>query len=372
LPPGAYPQVAPLGELPTAYSPYATALPAADTYASVAPTADQSVAISSAPSATLIASQRGRQAGRGLLLFIVAALSLAAGAGATFIVLSKSKPSRDERVISTVPPIATNEQSVQQSSAIAKPAKPAEPASTDFTTAEKSPSVSSAVQPPSLSESATTRFAAPTPAPEPPTPAVAVPAAPPAPRVTLDQIQSLVKSLETAKVAIAEHNFALADAELANAQSLAALPKHKEAVARLKEVGGYVRQFRAAVAGAVAGMKGGETFKVGNSTQVAFVEGFSDKVILRIAGMNRTYPFNDMPPGLAVAIADFKLPQPAAATRVVKGAYLLLHKRADSETQEKGAALWQEAQAAGANVGHLMPFLTDNYADFAKDVPTGE
>jgi len=114
-------------------------------------------------------------------------------------------------------------------------------------------------------------------------------------------------------------------------------------------------------------MKGGETFKVGNSTQVAFVEGFSDKVILRIAGMNRTYPFNDTPPGLAVAIADFKLPQSSPASRVVKGAYLILHKRADSETQEKGQALWQEAQAAGANVGHLMPFLTDDYADFLKD-----
>jgi hypothetical protein len=133
-----------------------------------------------------------------------------------------------------------------------------------------------------------------------------------------------------------------------------------------------VKQFRDAIVAAVKGMQAGETFKVGNSTQVSFVEGLHDKVILRIAGMNRTYPFNDMPPGLALAIADFKLPASNPMSRVVKGAYLLLHKRADSETQEKGRALWQDAQAAGANIAHLMPFLTDHYADFSKDVASGE
>jgi predicted xylose isomerase-like sugar epimerase len=54
---------------------------------------------------------------------------------------------------------------------------------------------------------------------------------------------------------------------------------------------------------------------------------------------------------------------------VVKGAYLLVHKRADSETHEKARSLWNDAQAAGANISHLMPFLSDSYSDFLKDVP---
>ena len=94
---------------------------------------------------------------------------------------------------------------------------------------------------------------------------------------------------------------------MARAESLAKLPKHQEAVARLKQVAGYVKQFREAVAAAVAQFEAGTVFMVGSSTQVAVVEGFPDRVILRIAGMNKVYPFRDMPPGLAVAIADQKL-----------------------------------------------------------------
>jgi hypothetical protein len=83
--------------------------------------------------------------------------------------------------------------------------------------------------------------------------------------------------------------------------------------------------------------------------------------------MNRTYPFNDMPPGLAVALADFRLPLSAASSRVTKGAYLLVHKRADDKEEAKAKELWEEAQRSGADLSRLMPFLTDNYTDFLKD-----
>jgi hypothetical protein len=197
-------------------------------------------------------------------------------------------------------------------------------------------------------------------------PAPPVPA-PEAPTVTRGEVQELVKALDMAKNALSEQNFQIADAQLARAESLARLPKHQAAAARLREVGGYVKQFHQAIAAAVQEMQAAETFKVGNSTQVSFVEGGADKVILRIAGMNRTYRFSDLPPGLALVIADFKLPAGDPASRVVKGAYLLVHKRADSETQDKAKTLWQEARSLGADISHLMPFLTDSYAELLND-----
>jgi curved DNA-binding protein CbpA len=195
----------------------------------------------------------------------------------------------------------------------------------------------------------------PTPAPEPP-------------QVTRAEVQALVKALEAAKAAYEEHRFQAAESHIAKAESLAKLPPHQQAVARLKEAGGYVQEFREAVAAAVAGMKAGTSFKVGTSTQVSFVEGFPDKVILRIAGMNRTYAFSELPPGLALALADFKLPQADPHSRVVKGAYLLMHKRADSETREKAVALWEEAKVAGAAIDHLLPLAHQPVSELLNDV----
>jgi len=188
---------------------------------------------------------------------------------------------------------------------------------------------------------------------------------------TKGEVMELIKHLDEARAAISEQNFAEADESLAKAEALAKLPKHQEAVSRLKQVGGYVKQFRDAVAAAVQGLEAGATFMVGTSTQVAMVEGFPDKVILRIAGMNRTFRFSEMPPGLAVAIADQKLDGADPVSRVVKGAYLLVHKRADDESRAKAKTLWDEAQAGGVDMTQLMPFLTDDYAELLQDAAAG-
>ena len=195
------------------------------------------------------------------------------------------------------------------------------------------------------------------PTPKPPDPAVAP---------TSEELVALGKALTTAKAALGEQNFPDAAKEIAKAETLAKLPEHKAKVARLKEVGELVKQFRNAVALAAAELEAGESFKVGTSTQVVVVETFPDKIIVRTAGMNRTYPFADLPPGLAVALADFKLVQSDPISRVVKGAYLTVSKKSDSDAILKAKTWWEEAQLGGADVSHLMPFLSDTY-DFEKE-----
>jgi hypothetical protein len=175
--------------------------------------------------------------------------------------------------------------------------------------------------------------------------------------------------MESARKYYGEQNFKAADLQIAKAESLARLPAHKEAVARLKEAGGYARQFREAVQAAVGGMQAGESFQVGSSTQVSFVEALPDKVVFRIAGMNRTYALEDLPPGLAVVVADFKLPSDNPQSKVVKGAYLALHERGDSPTTDKARSLWEEARTAGAKVDSLLPLLDDDYAKWLQDAP---
>ncbi|MDX1944096.1 MAG: hypothetical protein SFU86_01715 [Pirellulaceae bacterium] len=207
----------------------------------------------------------------------------------------------------------------------------------------------------------------PTPAPTPTPPPPPMPAPPePAVKPTRDELVALGKLLTSAKAAIGEQNFDDADKDIAKAEPLAKLPEHKAKVARLKEIVGLVRQFRNALKLAVEGLNAGESFKVGTSTQVVVVETFSDRIIVRTAGQNRNYPFAELPPGLAVALADFKLDQADPVSRVVKGAYVATSKRSDSAALEKAKTWWEEAQLGGADVSHLMPFLTDSY-DLEKE-----
>jgi len=315
--------------------------------------------------------QRERQAAWGLALAAVGGIALLVAVGVAYVIVAEHLSPKDNALADNQTEPATQVPAPTTRSDRSTIAEPS-PSSESTTTSAPKPApmreLAPALVPPADS----------VPSPSPPVPAPVAPPAPspsaappsaPMPMITPDEVQALIKALDAAKTALAEQNFKKADLELTKAESLAKLPKHKEAVARLKEVGGYVNQFRQAVAGAVKEMQAGESFKVGTSTHVAFVEGSSDKVTLRLPGMNKTYAFNDMPPGLAVAIAEFKLAASDPMSRVVKGAYLLVHKRADSETQAKAKSLWQEAQLMGANILHLMPFLNDNYADLLKDVP---
>jgi hypothetical protein len=204
----------------------------------------------------------------------------------------------------------------------------------------------------------------PTPTPPPPPPK---PVPPPEPVVqpTREELVALGKALTTAKAALGEQNFAEADQALARADKLAKLPEHRAMVGRLTTLASYVRQFRKAIEAATKEMEAASTFQVGSSTQVAVVETFPDKIILRIAGMNRTYPFRDLPIGLAVAIADFKLDQSDPVSLVVKGAYIAADRRAESDQLDKAKAWWQDAEKAGVDLGDLPKVLTDSY-DFAK------
>jgi hypothetical protein len=200
-----------------------------------------------------------------------------------------------------------------------------------------------------------------------PEPKPAVPLAPP----TKAEIEPLVAELKAARLALSELNFAEAKPHLAQAQALARLPAHREAATRLKGLAAHAERFQTAIADAVQGLKSGESFRVGTSTEVAFVEATPGKVTLRVSGMNRTYPLAELPVGLAMALADLKLPASDPATKLAKGAYLALHKVPDpaakARDEEKAKALWKEAASEGAEIAELEAALNDNYDSLLKE-----
>ena len=195
------------------------------------------------------------------------------------------------------------------------------------------------------------------------------PAAPPEVKPTREELIALGKAMTTAKNALSEQNFSVADRALAEAEKLAKLPEHQAKVGRLKTLAIYVRQFRKAVEDATNELEAGESFMVGSSTVVSFVEGGSDRIIIRSSGQNRTYLFHELPLGLAVAIADLKLDGSDPVSRVVKGAYVAVDKRSDAGHLDKAKTWWEEARLGGLDLGDLELVLTDRY-DFEKEAET--
>ena len=210
-------------------------------------------------------------------------------------------------------------------------------------------------------------FPLPEPTPEP------APAPMPAPLTEGDlpnraDVVKLEEHLVGAKNAIGEQNFDVAARHLETASKLAKLPAHRELVKRLRLVADYVKQFRTAVEEALKKMDGGESFMVGN-TPVGFVEFTGKAAILRVSGQNKTYPLADLPAGLAVALADLKLSGSDPVSRVVKGAYLLMHHKTKSQDLNKAKELWNEAALGGIDMKELLPLLDKKYevvADFDK------
>ncbi|MFO0817325.1 MAG: hypothetical protein U1A77_05255 [Pirellulales bacterium] len=192
----------------------------------------------------------------------------------------------------------------------------------------------------------------------------------PVPRPSKDELSTLARALETARIAISEQQYEVAKQEIEKAEAIAKVPAHVARVERLKVLNHFCQEFRAALRDAVKNLKAGEAITV-KTTTVGIVETFSgqDKIILRVAGMNRTYRFEELPIGLAVAIADMWLDKTQASSLVIKAAYVGAHKSATAEMKGKAREWLDEAQAKLPEVvSQFRPVFEDRYDNLERDL----
>ena len=199
------------------------------------------------------------------------------------------------------------------------------------------------------------------PAVRPATLAASDPPQPPAPEPTPEQLEELGAALMSARDSLTQRNFERVAAELQKAEALPQRPQDRAKVNRLQQLANHVREFRQAVDDALAGFEAGETVQVGNSTVVNIVEVSPDTLVIRLLGMNRRYSLQELPPGLAIAIARHELPADSPHTKVLEGAYLATLPTTDAEDLAQVRAWWQEAASADPTVQSLMAVLDDSY-----------
>jgi hypothetical protein len=174
--------------------------------------------------------------------------------------------------------------------------------------------------------------------------------------LTPQELAALKETLKGARDALGARNFAAATQHLTDAQRLARSPEHKQSLERLKQLDHYVHEFWKAVDQGYANLQPTSVLSVGN-VQAAIVEIRPDAMVIRISGRNRTIRRNEIPSGLAMAIANTWFDS-SPQNKVVKGAFLLVDPAGKPEDARR---MWQEAQAAGVDVEMLMPVINDKY-----------
>ena len=140
----------------------------------------------------------------------------------------------------------------------------------------------------------------------------------------------------------------------------------KEKALRLDQLGQLYGIFIESFDEAKRKTKGASSLKVG-STEVSIVESTPEKIIIRTAGKNNTYAWDELPFGIAVAISDLGLDANAPVDIAARAAYFSLHPSyresvKSNEIASKRVASWFEKSQGKESVrADLKQALSDTY-----------
>ncbi len=156
------------------------------------------------------------------------------------------------------------------------------------------------------------------------------------------------------------------DYEAANQQMEAlqeqALTKEQQAqYVRLKTIASLAQDCQAALRAAVDGLGAAESFTVGRSTPVSFVEGGPDYVVLRISGRNQRFPFTELPAGIVIGLVDLQLDLEHPSSLAKKAAFLLLHPVSSDASIARAQSMMQSSVADENQPESLLAVFDDDY-----------
>lgn len=137
---------------------------------------------------------------------------------------------------------------------------------------------------------------------------------------------------------------------------------------RLELLGTYVIQFWQAVDRAGKTMQaeaGIRELKIGDQI-AAFVEYENSTLVVRIAGVNRNYPLQALPPKIALVLAEQQLDPKNPNNKVFFGAFAAMDAKGDRKVAKQ---YWDEASRAQVDVKFLLPELDIPRASPAVVIP---
>jgi len=182
------------------------------------------------------------------------------------------------------------------------------------------------------------------------------------------EVATLATALKSARAKLEDSDFDGALAELRKVESLPKLPEHQAKCERLRLLTEYASNFRSALTEAIKNLEAGDEISSGDNAAAGVVGVTADTITLKIDGRNRSYPINNLSPGLAVAIADTWLDQNDPVCLVAKAAYLASLKDARDDRLAKAREWFRGAAKSGVDIGDLEKVIDDKYDDLETDL----
>lgn len=175
------------------------------------------------------------------------------------------------------------------------------------------------------------------------------------------ELRELAKSMTTARTAIGELNFAVADREIAAALKVAKLEKHQAKVTRLMLLRNYVGRFMEAIEESLGRVNAGDQISITDDRSFGIVEKSPELLIIRMNGKNYRYPMTELPAGLANRLAEMSLNKDAPETAAMKATFVSINPKVDDAALEK-AKEWWDAAADLQDTPDLITAINDDYS----------
>jgi hypothetical protein len=133
--------------------------------------------------------------------------------------------------------------------------------------------------------------------------------------------------------------------------------EEKQTLERLDHLHGYWLDFWKAVHEGCVKLQGGDELMIGDKVvSVVEYDASAGRLILRVEGQNKRYTLFDMPPKVAMVLAERVLRKGAPENEAFIGAFLAMDGRGDRQLAREA---WQRAQRQGIDVAHLLPELNE-------------
>jgi len=202
----------------------------------------------------------------------------------------------------------------------------------------------------------TTPKPAPTP-PEPPTP-TPNPTTPAPDTVTPKSAEALQLAFQQTVASLRAVKYDIAEKHLATATPLAQSPEDMERLSRLQAAVEHARNFHQAIVDAVSKLQASEMLEA-NGNAMGIVETGANFLVLRIRGRNQRFELDDLPPGLAVILANLSLSADDPNTILGKAIYVTFNKKATAESLSKAREWFTEAAARVPDAKRLSLLVED-------------
>ncbi len=166
------------------------------------------------------------------------------------------------------------------------------------------------------------------------------------------QVARFQSELESARKALGERQYQEAKNRIDAARRLAVSEQQNQIVTAFQALTTYTEGFWDAVREGLRELETTGELKIG-STIASVVEVGPGHILLREAGENRRYSMDQLPPRLAVAIAEHWFDE-RPVNKLSLGAYYFVTPPIDGAAAKR---LWQEAANAGVDVEGLLVLL---------------